>query len=103
MIRNTLLFLTSLFISLAITACENSQNALQNRVFSIQDLGHKKVGVQIGNTADIYASDFGGDTAKIDVERYTKLADAIQALRQGKIDPVMSDDEPPKAIVKQNP
>ena len=103
MIRNTLLFLTSLFISLAITACENSQNALQNRVFSIQDLGHKKVGVQIGNTADIYASDFGGDTAKIDVERYTKLADAIQALRQGKIDAVMSDDEPAKAFVKQNP
>ena len=103
MIRNTLLLFISLAVSLSLSACESQKNALENRVFSIQDLAHKKVGVQIGNTADIYASDFGGDTAKIDVERYTKLADAIQALLQGKIDAVMSDDQPAKAFVRQNP
>lgn len=89
-------------IALAFTACANDKS-LENRVFCINDLGHKKVGVQIGNTADIYASDFGGDTAKIQVERYTKLADAIQALLQGKIDAVLSDDQPAKAFVEQNP
>lgn len=89
-------------IALAFTACANDKS-LENRVFCINDLGHKKVGVQIGNTADIYASDFGGDTAKIQVERYTKLADAIQALLQGKIDAVLSDNQPAKAFVERNP
>ncbi|MBP5246714.1 MAG: ABC transporter substrate-binding protein/permease [Fibrobacter sp.] len=103
MIRNTLLLISTLVLSLALTACESQDSVLENRVFSIQDLGHKKVGVQIGNTADIYASEYGGDTAKIEVERYTKLADAIQALLQGKIDAVMSDDKPASAFVQQNP
>lgn len=89
-------------IAVALTACA-SDKPLENHVFHVSDLGNKKVGVQIGNTADIYASDFGGDTAKIQVERYTKLADAIQALLQGKIDAVLSDDQPAKAFVAQNP
>ena len=89
-------------IAIALTACA-SDKSLENRVFGINDLGNKKVGVQIGNTADIYASDFGGDTAKIQVERYTKLADAIQALLQGKVDAVLCDDQPAKAFVEQNP
>ena len=103
MIRKLLLPVLIAFYSLALTSCDNKQAVIPNKVHSISDLGHKKVGVQIGNTADIYASDFGGDTAKIDVERYTKLADAVQALMQGKIDAVMSDDQPAKAFVLQNP
>ena len=92
------------FFSILLASCGGeSKSVIPNRVYSINDLGHKKVGVQIGNTADIYASDFGGDTAKIDVERYTKLADAVQALMQGKVDAVMSDDQPAKAFVRQNP
>ena len=95
-------FLT--FFSILLASCGGeSKSVIPNRVYSINDLGHKKVGVQIGNTADIYASDFGGDTAKIDVERYTKLADAVQALMQGKVDAVTSDDLPAKAFVRQNP
>lgn len=102
MIRKISQFLAVTATILFFAAC-GSDKALENRVFCINDLGHKKVGVQIGNTADIYASDFGGDTAKIQVERYTKLADAIQALLQGKIDAVLSDDQPAKAFVEQNP
>ena len=85
------------------SACESKSDVIPNRVFCINDLSHKKVGVQIGNTADIYATEYGGDTAKIDVERYTKLADAVQALLQGKIDAVLSDDQPAKAFVRLNP
>ena len=103
MIRKFLLPVLIAFYSLALTSCDNKQAVIPNKVHSISDLGHKKVGVQIGNTADIYASEYGGDTAKIDVERYTKLADAVQALMQGKIDAVMSDDQPAKAFVRQNP
>ena len=102
MIRK-LYFSLLIALVLLLTSCESESSVIPNRVYSISDLGHKKVGVQIGNTADIYASDFGGDTAKIDVERYTKLADAVQALLQGKIDAVMSDDQPAKAFVLQNP
>ncbi len=102
MIRKIFQILAASAIFLSIAACSNDK-ALENKVFCVNDLGHKKVGVQIGNTADIYASDFGGDTAKIQVERYTKLADAIQALLQGKIDAVLSDDQPAKAFVEQNP
>ena len=102
MIRKLYLPLLIALVSL-LTSCESESSVIPNRVHSISDLGHKKVGVQIGNTADIYASDFGGDTAKIDVERYTKLADAVQALMQGKVDAVMSDDQPAKAFVRQNP
>ncbi len=102
MIRKISQLLALATIAFLFAACD-SDKALENRVFCVNDLGHKKVGVQIGNTADIYASDFGGDTAKIQVERYTKLADAIQALLQGKIDAVLSDDKPAKAFVEQNP
>ena len=103
MMRNILLLILIAFYALALVSCESKQAVIPNKVHSINDLGHKKVGVQIGNTADIYASDFGGDTAKIDVDRYTKLADAIQALKQGKIDAVLSDDQPAKAFVRENP
>lgn len=102
MIRKIFQILAASAILLFVAACSNDK-ALENKVFCINDLGNKKVGVQIGNTADIYASDFGGDTAKIQVERYTKLADAIQALLQGKVDAVLSDDQPAKAFVEQNP
>ncbi|WP_294985609.1 ABC transporter substrate-binding protein/permease [uncultured Fibrobacter sp.] len=103
MMRNILLPILIAFYALALVSCESKQAVIPNKVHSINDLGHKKVGVQIGNTADIYASDFGGDTAKIDVDRYTKLADAIQALKQGKIDAILSDDQPAKAFVRENP
>lgn len=98
----SILFLAALAFAL-FTGCEKQDNPLENKVFAVSDLGHKKVGVQIGNTADIYASEYGGDTAKIDVERFTKLADAVQALKQGKLDAVLLDDQPAVFFVKQNP
>ena len=92
-----------LFFSFAFILGCNDNAIPENKVFAVKDLAHKKVGVQIGDTADIYASDFGGDTAKIQVERYSKLTDAIQALSQGKIDAVLCDDQPAKAFLRQNP
>ncbi len=69
-----------------------------NTVNSIDDLTDKKIGVQLGTTGDIFASDVEGAT----VERYNKAADAIMALKQGKIDAVLIDEQPAKVFVSEN-
>ncbi|QFJ55403.1 ABC transporter substrate-binding protein/permease [Pseudobutyrivibrio xylanivorans] len=61
---------------------------------SIDDLEGAKIGVQLGTIGDIYASDYEGDDAGTTIERYNKLTDAVQALRQGKIDCVIVDEQP---------
>ena len=63
------------------------------------DLAGKKIGVQLGTTGDIYASDDYGDD---NVERYNKGFEAVQALQQGKIDAVIIDDQPAKTFVAEN-
>lgn len=65
-----------------------------------KDLAGKKIGVQLGTTGDIYASDYEKEGSKI--ERYNKGADAIMALTQGKIDCVIIDNEPAKVFVANN-
>ena len=70
----------------------------ENTVHSIDDLEGKTIGVQLGTTGDIYAEDI--KDAK--VEKYNKGADAVQALKQGKIDAVLIDAEPAKYFIKEN-
>ena len=68
-------------------------------IASPDDLEGKKIGVQLSTTGDIYASDdFGEDN----VEKYSKGAEAVVALTQGKVDAVIIDNEPAKAFVKAN-
>lgn len=69
-----------------------------NTVFSIADLEGKSIGVQLGTVGDTYAS----DVKDASVERYNKGADAVQALKQGKIDAVLIDVEPAKVFVEKN-
>ena len=64
----------------------------------IADLVGKKIGVQLGTTGDIYASDIEGAT----IEQYNKAFEAVQALSQGKIDAVMVDDQVAKALATNN-
>lgn len=61
------------------------------------DLEGKTIGVQLGTTGDIYASDIKDST----VEQYNKGFEAVQALTQGKIDAVVIDGEPAKEFVKE--
>ena len=61
------------------------------------DLEGKKIGVQLGTTGDIYASDI----KDAEVEQYNKGFEAVQALTQGKIDAVVIDGEPAKEFVSQ--
>lgn len=65
------------------------------------DLDGKIIGVQLGTTGDIYASD--DDSMKnATVERYNKGFEAVQALSQDKIDAVIIDREPAKVFVEEN-
>ena len=58
-----------------------------------------KIGVQTNTTGDIYASgDFGEDA----VTRYDNGALAVEALKNGKVDCVIIDNEPAKAYVAAN-
>lgn len=61
------------------------------------DLTGKKVGVQLGTTGDIYASDIEDAS----IEQYNKGMEAVQALSQGKIDAVIIDNEPAKVFVTE--
>ena len=69
---------------------------------SPHDLSGSTIGVQLGTTGDLKASVLENDKAGTRIERYTKTADAIQALGEGKIDCVIDDEEPAKAFVAQN-
>ena len=81
-------------------------NNLANKVNSVDDLPGKTIGVQLGTTGDIYASDYeapeDSSTPASKVERFNKGGDAIQALKQGKIDCVIIDEQPAKAFVAKN-
>ncbi|MBR6760625.1 MAG: transporter substrate-binding domain-containing protein [Oscillospiraceae bacterium] len=79
-----------------LTGCSSSIPA--NTVHNAADLEGKKIGVQLGTTGDAYASDVKDAT----VEKYNKGADAVQALKQGKIDAVIIDNEPAKVFVSKN-
>lgn len=73
----------------------------ENTVFSADDLPGKTIGVQLGTTGDIYASEYEAEGSTI--ERYNKGNDAVQALKQGKIDCVIIDSQPALAFVEKNP
>lgn len=84
----------------------------ENTVFKEEDLKGKTIAVQLGTTGDIYASDYAdevntevstdGSSAETTVDRYNKGADAVQALKQGKADAVIIDEQPAKAFVSKN-
>ncbi len=65
-----------------------------------EDLAGKYLGVQLGTTGDLYATDYEAEGAT--VERYNKGFEAVQAMMQGKIDAVVIDNEPAKVFVEQN-
>lgn len=81
-------------LAVSLTACGTPANT----VFSADDLKGKKIGAQLGTTGYIYA----GDVEDATVEPYNKGADAVQALKQGKLDAVIIDSEPAKAFVAKN-
>lgn len=71
---------------------------------SIDDLEGKMIGVQQDTTGDIYASmdPAEGGYGKDHVTSYKSGAEAVSALKTGKVDCVIIDNEPAKAFVAAN-
>ncbi len=80
----------------------SGEAAAEGAITSIDDLEGSTIGVQLGTTGDIYASDYEGDDAGTVVERFNKGADAVQALLAGKVDCVIIDENPAGEFVKVN-
>ncbi|MCR5305370.1 MAG: transporter substrate-binding domain-containing protein [Oscillospiraceae bacterium] len=81
--------------ALMLTACGG---APANTVHSVDDLKGKTIGVQLGTTGDTLAEDV--ENAK--VEKYNKYSDAVQALKQGKIDAIIIDSDTASVFLKNN-
>lgn len=68
-------------------------------IADLDGLAGKKIGVQLGTTGDIYASD---DFGEENVEKFNKGNDAVMALLSDKVDAVIIDNEPAKSYVAAN-
>lgn len=93
----SLVMAAALSASLLLTGC--GETAPTKEIATADDLVGARIGVQLGTTGDIYASDVEGAV----IEQFQKGADAVQALKQGKIDCVIIDVEPAKKFVEANP
>ena len=71
-------------------------------IASAEDLPGSRIGVQLGTVGDLFVTDYETDGSGTTVERYNKGADGIQALKQGKIDCVVIDEQPALQFVQQN-
>lgn len=103
--RSLAVILLTALMLLTLTACgqKNADQAPDKVISGVDDLEGAKIGVQIGTVGDTYASDYEGDDAGTEVARYNKGADAVQALKQNKIDCVIIDEQPALAFVDRNP
>ena len=90
-------------VCLLLSSCGSDSSDAKKQMKTKADLQGAVIGVQLGTTSDGLATELEkkGDGTK--VERYNKGADAIQALLQGKIDCMVTDEAPAKAFQRVNP
>ena len=102
--RSLAVMLLAALMLLTLTACgqKKEDTDSQKTISGVDDLEGSKIGVQIGTVGDTYASDYEGDDAGTEVVRYNKGADAVQALKQNKIDSVIIDEQTAIAFVDKN-
>jgi polar amino acid transport system substrate-binding protein len=87
-----------LILALSLASCGDSDK--NSTISSAEDLPGKVIGVQLGTTGDIYATDYEEEGST--VQRFKTGADAILALKQGKVDCVIIDNEPANVYVSEN-
>ena len=75
-------------------------------ITSVEDLfaegAFHTIGVQLSTTGDLYSTWDIEDMGLGKVDRYNKGADAVMALKNGKVNCVIIDNEPAKAFVAEN-
>ena len=94
-----LLFITICAATFTITSCSSGETVGKSPVEKVDDLANAKIGVQLGTTGDIYVSDEYPDA---EIQQFNKGADAIQSLKQGKVDCVVIDKLPAEAFIALN-
>lgn len=93
----------------SITACGTSKESdtktadseATTEISGLEDLEGKTIGVQTGTTGDLAVSDDKSLT-NATVERFNSNFEAVQALMQGKVDAVVTDDQPAQIFVEEN-
>ena len=94
------IMLTVMLLAAALLSGCGSKSVGKSTVSSVEDLAGAKIGVQLGTTGDLYVSDYESKGSTI--LRYTKAADAIQALKQGKVDCIVVDEAPAEVFLNNN-
>ncbi|HJD28873.1 MAG TPA: transporter substrate-binding domain-containing protein [Candidatus Blautia avicola] len=97
--------LASLLVSVAVltaAGCSGGSQASSEpvEIQSVDDLADLKIGVQIGTTGDSQATEAVKEDSQ--VNRFNKGADAIVALKNGKVDCVVIDSLPAEKFVEAN-
>ena len=95
-----IMILLSMLLTASMLGGCGSKSAEKSKVSSAKDLAGAKIGVQLGTTGDLYVSDYESKGSTI--LRYTKAADAIQALKQGKVDCIVVDEAPAEVFLHNN-
>ena len=93
----------ALLLSVLFVACGSGASDADRQIKSKTDLKGAVIGVQLGTTSDGLATELEKEGGGTKVERYNKGADAIQALLQGKIDCMVTDEAPAVAFQRVNP
>lgn len=100
--RFALVLLMMSIVAVASVSCDMKKSVTGlSKIHTIDDLEGATIGVQLGTTGDIFVSDYEEKGSV--VERFTKAADAVQALKLGKIDCIVIDRAPANAFVGNNP
>ena len=100
-IRMQGLVFLALLVCIFLTACGG--NGDRHVPTGKDDLRGSVIGVQLGTTSDGLASKLEKEGDGTKVVRFNKGADAVQALCQGKIDCVLTDEAPALAFQRVNP
>ena len=96
-----ILMLLAITLFAFVSCNSDDKSKSQSKVQTIDDLSGATIGVQLGTTGDIFVSDYEKEGSTI--ERFNKAADAVQALKLGKIDCIVIDEAPANAFVEINP
>ena len=95
-----IMILLSMLLAASMLSGCGRKSAEKSTVSRAKDLSGAKIGVQLGTTGDLYVSDYESKGSTI--LRYTKAADAIQALKQGKVDCIVVDQAPAEVFLHNN-
>lgn len=87
---------------LLVVSCGQQDKSHRKQIKTVTDLMGSTIGVQLGTVSDVLASSVEQRGGGTQVQRFTKTADAVQALVQGKIDCIVEDEQPAKAFLKLN-